>query len=535
MAANIKFKCLDNNSNDLFKVDAETGISIYKTSNATSSTNGGSLTVLGGASFANDVYMGGSLNVENFTINNIITGVSSLQSGSFIASNNVLTPVNVTGLRFPNADVRSFNLQITVSLERSVGGNLYELFNVEGIQISSGWSLSQSSVGDESGIVFTITSSGQVQYTSSNVANWVATTIRFFSTKTSNTGSYTSLSNNTTGNYIIDSVILNNTNGAILGAENGALYSLGGAMFEKNIIIKSTSDAQGIGSGGSLSVLGGAAVTKSLVVGESISAATLVATTGLTTGTAKITNILNTNVTTGTLIATNGITVGNINFTGSLYQNGSPYVSSQWTETSGTLTYTSGTVSVSNFSATTGFTTGTARITNILNTNATTGTLIATNGITAGNINFTGSLYQNGALYQASSSQWSDFGSNIAFTKGNVGIGTTSPSYKLHVDGDVYATGDVTAFSDIRMKKDIMQIEGALDKVSQMRGVYYTNMHNDKRGIGVVAQEAESVIPEVVHNGSDGFKSVAYGNISGLLIEAINEMQKKLKELEKRF
>ena len=115
--------------------------------------------------------------------------------------------------------------------------------------------------------------------------------------------------------------------------------------------------------------------------------------TGFTT-TVNVTeqNVVDTNITTGSLNAT-GITAGNINFTGSLYQNGVAYSSSQWTTTSGNVSYTSGSIVGTSVSAT-----------NMISTSQTTGTLVASSGITAGNINFTGSLYQNGALYSPSAS-----------------------------------------------------------------------------------------------------------------------------------
>ena len=97
--------------------------------------------------------------------------------------------------------------------------------------------------------------------------------------------------------------------------------------------------------------------------------------------------------------------------------------------------------------------------------------------------------------------------------------------------GDFTATGDVTAFSDERLKTNIRTIDNALSKVEQLRGVYFDK--DGKAGTGVIAQEIEKVLPEVVLNGEE-YKSVAYGNIVGLLIEAIKELQAKVEELEKK-
>ena len=106
---------------------------------------------------------------------------------------------------------------------------------------------------------------------------------------------------------------------------------------------------------------------------------------GITTGTVYTTSVISTNSSLGN-VNSSGLTTGNINFTGSLYQNGVAYVGSQWTSTSGNVSYTSGSVVV----------------TNMISTNNSIGTLTVT-GLTAGNINFTGSLYKNGSLYSASS------------------------------------------------------------------------------------------------------------------------------------
>jgi len=79
------------------------------------------------------------------------------------------------------------------------------------------------------------------------------------------------------------------------------------------------------------------------------------------------------------------------------------------------------------------------------------------------------------------------------------------------------------------MKSDIATISNALDTVKAMRGVYFTRLGQSNRSVGVIAQEVEEVLPEVVHTGSDDMKSVSYGNIVGLLIEAVKELAEKMK------
>ena len=100
--------------------------------------------------------------------------------------------------------------------------------------------------------------------------------------------------------------------------------------------------------------------------------------------------------------------------------------------------------------------------------------------------------------------------------------------------GNLSAVGNITGYSDIRLKKDIETVSGALDKVKQLRGVYFKRKDgaDESRHIGVIAQEIEQVLPEVVCINSDRMRSVAYGNITALLIEAIKEQQKQIDELK---
>ena len=91
---------------------------------------------------------------------------------------------------------------------------------------------------------------------------------------------------------------------------------------------------------------------------------------------------------------------------------------------------------------------------------------------------------------------------------------------------------EVTAYSDERLKSNVRTIDSALDKVTAMRGVYFDK--DGKARTGVVAQEVEKVLPEVISvNENDGYKTVAYGNIVGVLIEAIKELKAEIEELKR--
>ena len=107
----------------------------------------------------------------------------------------------------------------------------------------------------------------------------------------------------------------------------------------------------------------------------------------------------------------------------------------------------------------------------------------------------------------------------------------------ISTGGNLTMTGNVTAYSDINLKKNIEVIPNAIDKVSSLRGVTYNRIDIDgnPRQCGVIAQEVEKVCPEVVSTGEDGIKSVAYGNMVGLLIEAVKEQQVQINKLQEKL
>ena len=93
---------------------------------------------------------------------------------------------------------------------------------------------------------------------------------------------------------------------------------------------------------------------------------------------------------------------------------------------------------------------------------------------------------------------------------------------------------NVTAYSDERLKDNIKTLTDGLDKVEQLRGVTYTR--NEKESIGVIAQEVEKILPEIVLTADDemGTKSVDYSRLTAVLIEAVKELSARVKELENK-
>ena len=158
----------------------------------------------------------------------------------------------------------------------------------------------------------------------------------------------------------------------------------------------------------------------------------------------------------------------------------------------------------------------------------------------AGDINLSGSLRIGGAAQTfgggggGGSSQWTTVNSTeIHYSSGNVGIGTTDPAHTLHVDGNIYASGNVTAYSDARKKTNLQIIDNSLNKIEKING--YTYEKDNVRYTGLVAQEVLSILPEaVVGNEEDGY-GLAYGNMVGILVEAIKELSGKVKSLEEKL
>ena len=114
--------------------------------------------------------------------------------------------------------------------------------------------------------------------------------------------------------------------------------------------------------------------------------------------------------------------------------------------------------------------------------------------------------------------------------KGNDGGSTiTALTLDMSAAGAATFNNDVTAFSDERLKDNIETIDSALDKVTNMRGVTFDR--DGRRGTGVIAQEMQKVMPEVVHDEGE-YMSVAYGNLVGVLIEAVKELKAEIEELK---
>jgi hypothetical protein len=149
-------------------------------------------------------------------------------------------------------------------------------------------------------------------------------------------------------------------------------------------------------------------------------------------------------------------------------------------------------------------------------------------GNLTGNLTSTANLDFSGSAY---------FGTGVStggFFNG-AGIDVYGTGYiggNLTVGGSITASGDITAYSDERLKESITTIDNAVALVKQLRGVRYVMKETQKQSVGVIAQETIKALPEVVSESEEGMLSVAYGNIVSVLIEAIKEQQVQLEELK---
>ena len=121
---------------------------------------------------------------------------------------------------------------------------------------------------------------------------------------------------------------------------------------------------------------------------------------------------------------------------------------------------------------------------------------------------------------------------DIIFTGTDNNTGITALTLDMSEAGAATFNNNVTAFSDERLKDNIETIENGLSKVEQLRGVTYTR--DEKKNIGVIAQEVEKILPEVVLTADDemGTKSVDYSRLTAVLIEAVKDLSGRVKELE---
>jgi hypothetical protein len=204
-------------------------------------------------------------------------------------------------------------------------------------------------------------------------------------------------------------------------------------------------------------------------------------------------------------------------------------------------------INISGFNNDSGFTTNTGTVTSVSGGNGLTGSVTTSGSLAVGAGTGIDVTADEVAV------DVSDFMSNGSNNRVLTATGTdamnaeanlTFDGSTLAVTGAITATGDITAFhtSDKNLKQNIVNIDNSLDKVSKLNGVYYNwtkealekNTHlKDEKEVGVIAQDVEAVLPELVVTREDGSKAVRYERLCAVLIESVKELKKEIEELKK--
>ena len=489
-----------------------------------------------------------SSTISNLVTSNINLGNASVFSGACIANNNVVSAIDVNGLNFTNANIRSFKATINVTI--SSGTNLYAVYNIIGSQNASGWGIYSESLGDTTGIVFSITSSGQVQYTSTNLANFTSSTFRYSVTQYSQDGTYNSLLSSTSGSVILDTLQINNTTDSVPGSSNGGLYVLGGTTVSKRLnVTTSISSASIFANNTTMTNL----VTTALSSG-SINASTIVGSTRVTTASifansGTVGNLVSTTISSGTITAST-YTGGSMSLSGNVKVGGTLNIVNMTTTNIVNTNVSAGTLRV-----------GGTTITNNLIGTGTSNTLgcvtTYTNGSVALNVSVTPinhALYSSGRIHVGDNGSIVDPGNygyfqttswaaqldtfwQISLIRSGVwswGMGQRSNGYFYVWGGSapgVYLGNGATSWSsnsDRRLKKNIKNLEYGLSEIISLnpkRFDYNTDTTNDSSKLGFIAQDVLPIIKEVVNGSEDTTYGLCTAELIPVLVNAIKELK----------
>ena len=109
-------------------------------------------------------------------------------------------------------------------------------------------------------------------------------------------------------------------------------------------------------------------------------------------------------------------------------------------------------------------------------------------------------------------------------------------SSNINVNNDVFVQGTVGNVSDIRLKENLILIKNSIKKIEQINGYIYKRKDTGKIETGLIAQEVLKILPEVVNiNNDTDYYNISYGNMAGLLVEGIKELNERIKVIEKHL
>lgn len=126
-----------------------------------------------------------------------------------------------------------------------------------------------------------------------------------------------------------------------------------------------------------------------------------------------------------------------------------------------------------------------------------------------------------------------------AVSNGNVGIGTSSPSYPLDVNGNINSSNTIFAVhfdnvSDISLKENILPLNNSINKLNNLYPVSFNWKSTKEQSFGLIAQEVEQILPQIVHQKDDGTKTVSYIQIIALLIDAVKDLQRQIDDINRK-
>ncbi len=139
----------------------------------------------------------------------------------------------------------------------------------------------------------------------------------------------------------------------------------------------------------------------------------------------------------------------------------------------------------------------------------------------------------NSNQYARSGGAWAVVAPAVTYTAGN-GLTLSGTSFAMtgSYSGTFTATGDIVAYSDMTLKENVNPITDALEKVTGLNGITFNRIGEERVSTGLSAQDVKAVLPEAVHTNEEGLHAVAYGNIVGLLVEAIKELKDEVAQLK---
>jgi len=141
------------------------------------------------------------------------------------------------------------------------------------------------------------------------------------------------------------------------------------------------------------------------------------------------------------------------------------------------------------------------------------------------------------------SSYWEEYKNELTLHNGKVGINYSLPQYTLHVNGTAFCTDASWTASDQRYKQNVKPLKNSLQKITQLKGVNYDwktdeypekNFSKDKQ-VGMIAQDVEKIIPEIVHTDDEGYKSISYDKMAAYFVEALKELKKENENLKRQL